>query len=319
MRRLVRSFSGGATSGYMCRLLDMPQYRSMWDEVITIFANTGEENEQTLEFANRCDKEFGFNLVWVECVPYYGQRRSSGHRVVNFETASRRGEPYEAMIKKYGIPNSAYPHCTRELKLAPMRSYLEAAGWEFGTYDTAVGIRADEAERRSATAKQNRLLYPLLDLKPTTKPQVNEWWAKQPFQLELTGYQGNCKWCYKKTMRKLFTIMDETPEAFDFPARMESLYGKLGPEFEKDVKPEYRRVFFRKHTSTQQLREAFKALNGNFDRAEDDSKALPIRDLFSMLDEQEGPEGCVESCEVNFEEALEMSDKPDAALAKVGK
>jgi hypothetical protein len=264
-----------------------------------VFANTGEENEETLEFVHQCDRRFGFNTVWVEAVVHPG-RKSATHRIVDISTASRKGEPYEAVIQKYGIPNRDWPHCTRELKLRPMLSYIESLGWGRGTYDTAIGIRADEARRRSKTAKENRIIYPLMDMEPTTKRDINKFWLSQPFRLNLTGYQGNCKWCWKKSEPKLLAIMDESPEKFDFPERMEALYGTVGAEYLKDTPAKNeRRVFFRGHKSTIDLRNLYaeKKAAGTLDAVEDDTLALP-EGLF------EDQDGCVESCEVNFEEEV---------------
>jgi len=297
MKNLFISFSGGETSGYMAALCSMA-WRGKWDQIVTVFANTGEENEETLDFVHQCDRRFGLNVVWVEAVVHSG-RKSSTHRVVNISTASRKGEPYEAVIQKYGIPNRDWPHCTRELKLQPMRSYIASLGWKPGTYETAIGIRADESRRRSPTAKQSGIIYPLMDMQPTTKKDVNKFWMSQPFRLYLTGYQGNCKWCWKKHTPKLLAIMDEAPEKFNFPERMERLYGTVGAEYTNGIPAKNeKRVFFRGHTSTIDLRNLYasKKADGTLEDVADDSLSLPDKDLFQDQD------GCVESCEVNFEE-----------------
>jgi 3'-phosphoadenosine 5'-phosphosulfate sulfotransferase (PAPS reductase)/FAD synthetase len=93
-------------------------------QIIFGFANTGKEREETLVFVDRCDREWGLNLVWVEALVNHDQRKSSGHKIVSFETAARNGEPFEEVIKKYGIPNKPFPHCTRELKRNALQSYL---------------------------------------------------------------------------------------------------------------------------------------------------------------------------------------------------
>lgn len=298
MKNLFVSFSGGETSGYMACLCNLA-WRGKWDKVVTVFANTGEENEETLEFVHQCDRRFGFNTVWVEGEIQPG-RKGTTHRIVNISTASRKGEPFEAMIQKYGIPNDDWPHCTRELKLRPMQSYIASLGWEPGSYETAIGIRADEAHRRSKSAKANGIIYPLMDMQAITKPEVNEFWLSQPFRLNLMGYEGNCKWCWKKSLRKHLTIMEDHPRRFDFPERMEGLYGTVGAEYRKDtpaVNPV--RVFFRGHTSTKDLRAAHAAGRASLDRAEDDSVVLPDGRRLPLDVE---PGGCVETCEPNFEE-----------------
>lgn len=283
MKRLFCSFSGGETSGYMTYQI-LNHWRGDYDEIVVGFANTGQENEATLTFVDQCDREFGFNTVWIEAEVKHGVRESTGHKVVSYLTANRNGIPFEEVIKKYGIPNSKFPHCTRELKINPLRSYLTSIGWESGTYDRAIGIRADEASRRSGSQFEERLKYPLMDAMPTTKADINRWWALQPFRLELLSYQGNCKWCWKKSLRKLMAIMDDHPDNFDFPDEMERLYGLVGPEFKKKVEPGYRRVFFRGNRSTKDLREIHRSINF-------------VGQQPSLFLDQE-PDGCVESCEV---------------------
>src|SRR3990167_6661723 len=101
--KLLISFSGGETSAYMTQWL-LKEFKG-WKEMIVVFANTGEENEKTLEFVNKCDKELGFNTVWVEAITNSIHGQGIKAKIVTFETASRNGEPFEQMIAKHGIPN----------------------------------------------------------------------------------------------------------------------------------------------------------------------------------------------------------------------
>jgi 3'-phosphoadenosine 5'-phosphosulfate sulfotransferase (PAPS reductase)/FAD synthetase len=293
--RLFISFSGGETSALMTRLL-LTRWRDLYDEVVVLFANTGQENEQTLEFVKQCDDAWGFNTVWLEAAPQRGTGLVK-HRAVTYETASRDGTPFEQAIALYGIFNPKFPSCTRELKLVPMKHYLRSIGWAQGTYDTAIGIRADEAPRRAKDAETSKVVYPLLDWMPASKHDVNAFWAAQSFRLNLAGYQGNCKTCWKKSFRKLMTIMDEAPEAFDFFDRMEQEYGHVGPEFKKSHVEGYRRTFFRGNLSVQDMREMHAA--GGWERAENDAVTMPNGRGQMQLDLDDG---CVESCEIDWSE-----------------
>lgn len=293
-KNLFVSFSGGETSALMTHLL-LTKWRDRYADVKVVFANTGQENEATLEFVRDCDAAFGFNTVWVEALPQQG-KIGTKHRVVNFDTASRAGEPFEAMIDKYGIPNQKFQQCTRELKLRPIQSYFRSAVWAARSYDTAIGIRADESRRRSGNAVQSGVVYPLLDWSPTTKPQVNSFWLAQPFRLNLAGYQGNCKTCWKKSFRKLMTIMDENPAQFDFFERMERDKSLIGPEFAKlPSVPGYHRVFFRGSLSVTDLRKMH--ANTNWTHAENDAVVYDNKPIALDVDPTDG---CVESCEVNW-------------------
>lgn len=55
--RLKVSFSGGATSGMMAKICK--DELSDKYEIVFVFANTGEEDERTLRFVDRCDTEWG--------------------------------------------------------------------------------------------------------------------------------------------------------------------------------------------------------------------------------------------------------------------
>ena len=284
MKNLFISFSGGETSALMTYRI-LTEHRDRYDSIVVLFANTGLESEETLEFVRECDSRLGFGTVWVEAVQLHAIRKAAVARVVTFETASRNGEPFEDMIRKYGIPNHAAPHCTRSTKLTPMISYLrENLGWKKGQYDTAIGIRADEAGRRSKKQEENQVVYPLLDWQPTTKIQVNRFWREQPFRLRLCGYQGNCRTCWKKSNRKLLFLMEEDPESFLFFERMENDYGLVGPEFEKGYIEGYKRTFFRGNRSVKDLREELR-IAGGAEAVEDDATVY----------------GCGEQCEITFD------------------
>ncbi len=267
--KLLVSFSGGKTSAYMASLI---KQRCSDMELLYVFANTGQEREETLKFVDDCDKHFGLSVVWVEALVDSEPGKGTRHKVVNFSTASRDGEPFEAVIKKYGIPNKAYPHCTRELKMAPIHSYLKSIGWD--DYRTAIGIRADEAWR---CGEDPAFVYPLAD-GFVDKIDVNNFWEKMPFTLNLLEHEGNCSWCWKKSDRKLMMLIKENPSIFDFPRMMEAEHGLRG--YNEDGT---KRKFFRRHRSTDNL------------FAEYDLIASSGEVQLRMFEDENS--GCSESCE----------------------
>jgi 3'-phosphoadenosine 5'-phosphosulfate sulfotransferase (PAPS reductase)/FAD synthetase len=242
MKPLIRQFSGGLTSAFMCAFLDkhFPDR-----EQITLFQNTGKEDEKTLEFVHRCDLEFDWRIVWLEAAVHPDERKATTHKVVDFESASRTGEPFEKVIAKYGLPNIAYPHCTRELKQNVSRSYIKELG--LTDYDIAIGIRADEAHRvNRQTAAENNWIYPLIDIYPVTRRMVEMFWQQQPFTLDLKNYEGNCDLCFKKSIQKLVSISREQPSKLIWWKRMEKRYSKINAPLEP-------RRMFRGHRSTDDL------------------------------------------------------------------
>jgi 3'-phosphoadenosine 5'-phosphosulfate sulfotransferase (PAPS reductase)/FAD synthetase len=58
------SFSGGETSGFM--LWWLLNNKSHEYDFKVVFANTGRENEATLDFVKKCGEQFGVEIVWIE-------------------------------------------------------------------------------------------------------------------------------------------------------------------------------------------------------------------------------------------------------------
>lgn len=276
MEKLLVSFSGGRTSAYMAIWLK----ENMADkyDLSFLFANTGLEHEETLRFVDRIDRHWGLGVIWLEAVVHFNQKKGCTYKVVDFKTASRSGEPFEATIRKYGIPNKAYPHCTRELKQNPMFYWRRqnAPGAKF-----AVGIRADEFDRMSSKAEKEGIVYPLIKMNPTTKQGVLSWWRQYPdLDLNLPEHLGNCVTCWKKSDRKLMTIALDEPERFIFCDTMEQTHATAGANDDS-------RVFFRAKTSTREL--VGKAHLTKFERF---AEQVPINEELDFSN------GCSESCDV---------------------
>lgn len=225
--------------------------------IVVIFANTGCEHEATLEFVRDCDLYWGFNTVWIEAV--VGQNFGEGirHKIVNFDSAARNGEPFEDVIKKYGIPNIRRPLCSTKLKVEAINSYLKSIGFIKGkkiNHETAIGIRMDEMDRISVNKEKNKFIYPLIE-KNWNKEMVINYMKSLPWDLKVPEWQGNCVWCWKKSVRTLATIAKDNPDAFDFPKKMEQKYGR-DKKVEKYIKREDGLVsFFRKDSTVEDILE----------------------------------------------------------------
>jgi hypothetical protein len=277
LEKFVISFSGGRTSAYMTKLL-LDNWGDRYEFVI-VFANTGLEHPKTLDFIAKCDLFFGFNTVWVEAV-VHKERISPTHKIVNYHTAARNGEPFEKAIEKYGIPNTAFPGCTRDLKLSPIKSYLKSIDIDWVTVPMAIGIRDDE-RRRVKDDKKRNIVYPLVNEWPTDKSEILEWWKQQVFDLEIEEFEGNCKGCFKKSNRKHFMQIERDPSAYDFHRKMENIHRFTGPQ-------KGQRVFFRGNLDTVGLFALYEQVKG--------AKFPPTK-----MDEDGG---CSESCELFETEVL---------------
>lgn len=284
-QNIAQSFSGGRTSAVMTK--------RVWDayhkthRIINTFANTGLEHPATLDFVFDFEKHTGIPVVWLEAVVSPNHGTGITHKVVNYETASRNGEPFEAYIAKHGIPNQTAPQCTTKLKTCVMESYLKTQGFLRGkklNYETCIGIRADEMDRMSATAQAQGLVYPLIKW-GYTKPMVLREMAKFDWDLAIPDeHYGNCVTCWKKSDRKLMTLAVEAPSSFDFFRRMEKKYRyfKADTAAGGDAKD---RLFFRKHRTVDDIFEAAKSPFKMFRSS---------KEMFEPLDYGES---CGESCE----------------------
>lgn len=243
---IVVAFSGGRTSGYMSYWIK--RYLSHLYEPIFVYANTGLEHEKTLEFIDKVDKHLELNLIWVEAKVYHNERKACGYNLVSYETASRNGEPFEEVIKKYGLPNQNFLHCTRELKNNPIKAWKQDNGYKDSRI--ALGIRYDEFRRVKARPDA---IYPLATISKTTKEDILKYWSKQPFDLEIEEHYGNCVSCYKKSDKKLKMIADENPNYFDFFIDMENKYETIKPKDGED-----KRIIFRNYRTAYEVKNNLK-------------------------------------------------------------
>ena len=248
------SFSGGRTSAYMLwRVLQ--ENNGLPKDAVVCFANTGKEDEATLQFVHDCEANWNVPIVWLE----YQDAEESKNRwkEVSFETASRNGEPFEAVIRKKNyLPNPVTRFCTIEMKIRTIANYLFSKGLcetrSQGEYMSWVGIRVDEPRR---AAKIPRERTPLVSA-GVTKEMVGEFWRSQPFDLQLPNingvtYHGNCDLCFLKGMSQTMSLIKEKPERAVWWAKMEALALASKPDgarFRKD-RPSYAEMM--KYTSDQ--------------------------------------------------------------------
>lgn len=291
-QKLLVSVSGGETSSFLAwKIKNSTEFQRKY-EIRYGFANTGREREETLEFLDECAKAWDLPIEWIEADVQKEHGVGVRARSVSFETASRNGEPFEAMIQKYGIPNLGSPHCSRILKRETIRSFFRP----WGLYKTAIGIRSDEFDRQSNSASRDGIIYPLINVWPTQKGDVNRFWGEQPFRLRLKGYEGNCVDCWKKSLRKLATIARENPQAFDWTRLMEKKYQNYRPITQPARK--LPACFFRGNRTVDDIFEL--AYHPSFVPVKDDKLETETITVLSLFDDAfmlDASSGCEESCE----------------------
>lgn len=223
------SFSGGRTSAYMLKQI-IDANNGLPDCAKVLFANTGREMDETLDFVQRCGQEWNVPITWLEYDRHDGK---VAFNTVSHNSASRNGEPLEKTILG-GRKNSAYlpnimsRYCTQETKVKTMKRYLVSIGWKHWT--NTVGIRADEAHRvKPSTDKRWTNWFPLADA-GATKQDIHAFWRSNSFDLQLPYGVGNCDGCFLKSEAALAAMWRDYPSRMQWWADMEK---KTGGQFHK--------------------------------------------------------------------------------------
>ncbi len=211
IENIVASFSGGKSSAMMVYLLEqMPKWKAYKKHYV--FANTGRELSDTIIFIRDVERDLGVNIHLIEANINEEMGIGTNYKVIpSYDKLDLDGEPFRAMVKKYGYPSVAAPHCTRELKVVPIQKFIknELGLTKYNCYQ-AIGYRADEPKR----LKQNpHYIYPLYEL-GITKEDVNDFFNEEyrkRFALRLEDWEGNCDFCVKKSWGALKSMVNKHP------------------------------------------------------------------------------------------------------------
>lgn len=196
--------------------------------VFVVFNNTSREDEESLIFADKCDKEWGFGVNWLQA-EINPKGKGPTARLVSFEIAARKWEVFEQFVIKHGLPQPGKRKCTEVLKEQNTSSFIRQLGLKKAYL--AIGIRIDEPHRHKwEKALKNRVIWPLTTIWQTTKFEVIHFFNNNHFRLNIPSYGGNCKDCHVKGLRKLLTIAKNTPEKLTDTIIYEELYENHIPE-----------------------------------------------------------------------------------------
>jgi hypothetical protein len=185
MKRVI-NFSGGKTSALMTIL----NYR---EGDLVIFADTGREHPKTYKFINDFEAHEGIPIIRVM-----------------FEGGFR------GMLEKKKwklIPNRVKRECTIELKIKTAKRWLRA-NYGKQNYEWLIGFRADEERRVKGYQQRQAYIHPKFPLyiQGIDKAQVNDYWSKKTYTLEIPAILGNCTLCFLKGKNAIINIMRSYPE-----------------------------------------------------------------------------------------------------------
>jgi 3'-phosphoadenosine 5'-phosphosulfate sulfotransferase (PAPS reductase)/FAD synthetase len=219
------SFSGGRTSGFMLHEV-LKANGPLPERCKVLFANTGREMPETLDFVQECSDRWNVKITWLE---YARRENKVTFDVVSHNSASRDGAPLAEVIRSRNyLPNVMTRFCTQEAKVKTIKRHLVSLGWK--RWVNTVGIRADEAHRVKPSS-DNRWVnwFPLADVGATTY-DVMSFWRSQPFDLRVIKGGGNCDGCFLKSEATLAAMHREHPERMEWWANFEK---EIGSTFHK--------------------------------------------------------------------------------------
>ena len=270
----VVSFSGGRTSAFLVYLMEQERQRGA--DVHYVFMDTGAEHPKTYDFIRNIVSVWG---VPITCIRMKAMPMNKGvsYTVIDANELKPDLVPFRDMLKKYGAPDVARPHCSNKMKERPYQKYCKDT---FGKdYITWLGIRADEPNRLG----DKKGIRFLAELTNASKQDVLNWWADQPFDLGISEHLGNCVFCVKKGLGKVNLALRDEPELYaDFLNLVEST--DVRTEGLKD--PEASRNMYRGHQTLRDVAGLFPEMT----RAELFEKLKMMRVFDTGT--------CAESCEV---------------------
>lgn len=222
--------SGGRTSGYMLRKILDHCGGVLPDNVIAAFMNTGKERDEALDFVKKMQHEWDVEIVWLEyryntTAKGWSRDPKNTFAVVDYETASRKGEPFEQLIlARSFLPNVFQRVCTQELKVNTLARYMRK---RFNITSkqiiNLIGIRRDERKRAHRIFERDCGVQMPLYENHIYLDDITEFWKNNQFDLQLPFHSrfSNCDLCFLKGRGMLIQNIKEEPERADWWMRME--------------------------------------------------------------------------------------------------
>ena len=253
------SFSGGRTSGYMLKQIVNAYDGKLPKDLHIVFANTGKEMPQTLDFIKDCADKWNVHIHWIELYDVDDSKDDEQpfifkYKLTDYDNASRNGEPFEKLIKHYGkLPNATNRFCTYLLKQKAIVWFERIMGYK--DIDQVIGLRADEPRRvhRIKDRKSNTFYHtPLYEAKVTQK-DIQTFWKQSNFDLNLLATDkhtlfGNCDMCFLKGKSQLLEMMKHREDLADWWIEKEKQTGKT---FKYDISYE-QMIEIKNHQDRQQ-------------------------------------------------------------------
>lgn len=243
-KNLMITVSGGRSSARAARHIQTSKKYKDFDKLY-VFANTGQERIETIDFLKNIVKYWGIDLNIIEGV--YSDKMGVGinYKLVDFDNISMNSEPFSGAVMHLnkgvydGLPHQQAPYCSSSMKTIPCKKFADEI---FGTnnYIKSIGFRKEDMPKRITVSeiKQDKdRIFPLITdfYTPIGQSELTKWWKTQPFKLEIDGKLGNCELCWKKSDKVLLENIRYGTSSIDWWRKMESKYGNTSFRGNKSI------------------------------------------------------------------------------------
>lgn len=216
MKNLMVTISGGRSSAMMARHIQTHEKYKDYNKVY-VFANTGMERYETIEFLKNIEKHWEIPLIKIEGVYSDVLGIGVGYKQVEWDELDMTAKPFSEMIAHKnkgifkGMPNQDAPYCSENLKTMPAKKLCDKI-FGVNNYKIAIGFRKEDMPKRITYAEikeDEKRIFPLLtDFEtPISQLDLNKWWDEQSFKLGIHGKFGNCELCWKKSDSNLIDVI----------------------------------------------------------------------------------------------------------------
>lgn len=238
------TISGGRSSAMVARHIQTSEKYKDYNKIY-VFANTGQERIETIDFLKNIVKHWGIKLNIVEGVYSNVMGVGVSYKLVDFDTLSMNSEPFSGAVMHYnkgefhGLPFSKAPYCSRAMKTDPCKKFADDI-FGVNNYIKSIGFRKEDMPKRItfAEAKEDESrIFPLLtDFKTVIgNSELNQWWDKQAFKLSIHGNLGNCELCWKKGDDALLQNLRYGTRSVEWWRKMEAKYGNTSFRGNKSI------------------------------------------------------------------------------------
>ena len=241
---LMVTVSGGRSSAMMARHIQINEKYANYKKVF-VFCNTGMERPETINFLKNIEKYWDMPLIKIEGV--YSNDLGTGvrYKIVEWDELDMSAKTFSKMIEHKtkgifkGLPNQDAPYCSENLKTIPAKKLCDGI-FGVNNYKIAIGFRKEDMPKRISWAEikeQKQKIYPLLTdfYTPISQIDLNNYWQKESFKLELHGQFGNCELCWKKSDNNLIDNIKFGTRFIDWFKKEEQKYGNTSFRGHKSI------------------------------------------------------------------------------------